>query len=72
MVSKQTKYAVTLFVAGEKLDQERLEIKPLLEKGISEHEVIMENDMSSKEISISTFWSPMHLLLNECAEDKKQ
>jgi hypothetical protein len=55
LVSKQTKYAVTLFVAGEKLDQERLEIKPLLEKGISEHEVIMENDMSSKEISISTF-----------------
>jgi hypothetical protein len=55
LVSKQTKYAVTLFVVGEKLDQERLEKKPLLEKGISEHEVIMENDMSSKELSISTF-----------------
>jgi hypothetical protein len=55
LVSQQNKYAVTLFVVGEKLDQERLEIKPLLEKEISEHEVTMENDMSSKEISISTF-----------------
>jgi hypothetical protein len=48
-VSKQNKYATVFFVLGEKMDQERLETNPLLEKQISGHEVTMEKDMSSKE-----------------------
>ena len=54
------------------MDQERLETKPLLEKGISEHEVTIENDMSSKEYLNQYFLKSNESSVNDCAEDKKQ
>jgi len=57
---------------GEKMDQERLETKPLLEKGISEHEATIENDMSSKEDLNQYFLKPNESSVIDCAEDKKQ
>lgn len=54
------------------MDQERLETKSLLEKGISEHEVAIENDMSSKEDLNQYFLKSNESSVNECAEDKKQ
>ena len=54
------------------MDQERLETKPLLEKGISEHEVTIENDMSSKEDFNQSFLKSNESSVNDCAEDKKQ
>jgi hypothetical protein len=71
-VSQQNKIAIVYFVAGEKMDQERLETKSLLEKGISEHEVAIENDMSSKEDLNQYFLKSNESSVNECAEDKKQ
>jgi len=67
----KNKFAVVYFVVGEKMDQERLETKPLLEKGISEHEVTIENDMSSKEELNQYFLKSNESSVNECAEDKK-
>ena len=54
------------------MDQERLETKPLLEKGISEHEATIENDMSSKEDLNQYFLKPNESSVIDCAEDKKQ
>jgi hypothetical protein len=70
-VSQQNKFAIVYFVVGEKLDQERLETKPLLEKGISEHEVTIENDMSSKEDLNQYFPKSNESSVNDCAEEKK-
>jgi len=71
-VSQQNKFAIVYFVLGEKMDQERLETKPLLEKGISEHEATIENDMSSKEDLNQYFLKPNESSVIDCAEDKKQ
>ena len=54
------------------MDQEKLETKPLLEKGTSEHEVTIENDMSSKEDLNQYFLKSTESSVNECEEDKKQ
>ena len=70
-MSQQNKYAIFFLVAGEKMDQERLETKPLLEKGISEHKVTMENDTSSKEDLNQYFLKSNESSVNECAEDKE-
>jgi hypothetical protein len=71
-VSQQNKFGNVYFVVGKKMDQERLETKPLLEKGISEHEVTIENDMSSKEDLNQYFLKSNESSANESAEDKKQ
>lgn len=71
-MSQQNKFGNVYFVVGKKMDQERLETKPLLEKGISEHEVTIENDMSSKEDLNQYFLKSNESSANESAEDKKQ
>lgn len=71
-MSQQNNFAIVYFDVGEKMDQGRLETKPLLEKGISEHEVTIENDMSSKADLNQYFPKSSESSVNECAEDKKQ
>jgi hypothetical protein len=71
-VSQQNQFAIVYFVVGEKMDQERLETKPLLEKGTAEHEATIENDMSSKEDLNQYFLKPNESSVNDCAESKKQ
>lgn len=71
-MSKQNKYATVFFVLGEKMDQERFETNPLLEKRISGHEVTMEKDMRSKEDLNQYSLKSSESSVNECAEDKTQ
>jgi hypothetical protein len=52
------------------MGQERLETKPLLEKGISEQEVTIEKDMSSKEDLNQYFLKSTESSVNEYEEDK--
>jgi hypothetical protein len=67
-MSQQNKYAIVFLVVGEKMDQERLETKPLLETGSSGPKVTVESDMSSKEDHNP---KSKESLANECAEDKE-
>jgi hypothetical protein len=60
-----------LFVVGEKMDQERLEAMPLLEKGISECKVTMEDNVNSKEDQNQCFLKSSESSVSEHAEAKE-